>query len=118
MIRSRRQYDFLPRPDALHPVAGLHLDARRPLAVEQDSPRERLGEHLEVGPLHRGPQVRARRRHAPAVPYRALPVTVAVRLGHVEVLALLVAERRDARVEGLAQPVAAAREADAHRTAG
>ena len=68
--RAAAKNDLAPRARLLlAPVAAV-VDADRAAAVEGDSGRQRVGDHLEVGPLHRRPEIGVGGRPAHAVPHR------------------------------------------------
>src|SRR5205085_10845911 len=75
--RTAREDHLAPRADFDFGAAAPALaipDADGALTLEDQAGRVHLGAHLEVRPLHRGTQKRARRTHAASFQDRALRV--------------------------------------------
>ena len=125
-LQQLRRIERAARQD--HLAARAHLDRRaiasalavahadRALALEdQARSRARCVRTVEVRPLHRGMQERARRAHAPAFVDRALRVVDAELARAVVVGIARNAEALGARDEGLAQRMVLVDVGDRHR---
>src|SRR6185295_5995034 len=77
------------------------------LAVQRDAFAQCVGDHLQIGPLHRWPQIADRSRTTPAIARGELVVADALLNGAIEVIVARKAETECALYEGFADRIVA-----------